>query len=192
MEGIIFIGLQASGKSTFYRERFFDTHMRISMDLLNTRNKERQFIQACLKLQQRLVIDNTNPTVDERTRYIQDFKRYKFKAIGYYFRTNLEKSLHYNEKRMGKAKVNRFGILSTHKRLQLPSFEEGFDELYYVSIEDKKFCQGVLHKVCQQFWELRGDTFGPAPVEAGLGWSKRGGCPLGEGRHHRSSLRRSS
>ncbi|MEL6944740.1 MAG: ATP-binding protein, partial [Bacteroidota bacterium] len=36
MQAILFIGIQASGKSTFYKERFFNTHVRISMDLLNT------------------------------------------------------------------------------------------------------------------------------------------------------------
>ncbi|MEN3294973.1 MAG: hypothetical protein V7642_4226, partial [Burkholderiales bacterium] len=40
MEMLLFIGIQASGKSTFYKERFFDTHVRISMDLLRTRNRE--------------------------------------------------------------------------------------------------------------------------------------------------------
>ena len=68
MEGIIFIGLQASGKSSFYKERFFSTHMRISLDLLNTRNKENQFLDKCLELQQRVVIDNTNPEVKTRQR----------------------------------------------------------------------------------------------------------------------------
>jgi predicted kinase len=69
MEMILFIGMQASGKSTFYKERFFDSHVRISMDLLRTRNRERIFIQTCLSTQQRLVVDNTNPTRAERARY---------------------------------------------------------------------------------------------------------------------------
>jgi len=37
MEAVIFVGLQAAGKSTFYRERFFDTHVRINLDMLRTR-----------------------------------------------------------------------------------------------------------------------------------------------------------
>jgi len=49
MEGIIFIGIQASGKSTFYKERFFNTHVRISLDLLNTRNKENHFFDKCFQ-----------------------------------------------------------------------------------------------------------------------------------------------
>ena len=36
MEAVLFVGLQASGKSTFYRERFFRTHVRINLDMLKT------------------------------------------------------------------------------------------------------------------------------------------------------------
>lgn len=28
MEAIIFVGIQGAGKSTFYRDRFFNTHIR--------------------------------------------------------------------------------------------------------------------------------------------------------------------
>jgi hypothetical protein len=36
MHAILLIGLQASGKSTFFRERFSDTHVRINLDMLRT------------------------------------------------------------------------------------------------------------------------------------------------------------
>ena len=61
MDAVLFIGLQASGNSSFYKERYFSTHVRISLDLLKTRNRERQFLTACLDTQQPFVIDNTNP-----------------------------------------------------------------------------------------------------------------------------------
>ena len=41
MEAVILIGIQGSGKSTFYRERFFDTHVRINLDMLKTRQREK-------------------------------------------------------------------------------------------------------------------------------------------------------
>ncbi len=31
MEAVIFIGLQAAGKSSFYRDRFFSSHIRINL-----------------------------------------------------------------------------------------------------------------------------------------------------------------
>ncbi|MCB0837611.1 MAG: AAA family ATPase [Bacteroidetes bacterium] len=139
MEGIIFIGLQASGKSSFYKERFFNTHMRISLDLLNTRNKERQFLDKCLELQQRVVIDNTNPDLKTRQRYIQKFKEYKYEVVGYYFQSQIKDCLARNAERKGKEKIAEKGILATFQKLELPIWEEGFDRLFYVKIENNQF-----------------------------------------------------
>jgi len=41
MELVILMGLQATGKSTSCRERFYCTHLRINLDLLKTRPRER-------------------------------------------------------------------------------------------------------------------------------------------------------
>jgi hypothetical protein len=47
MEAAIFIGIPAAGKTTFYRERFFETHMRLSLDMLRTRHREMLLMRAC-------------------------------------------------------------------------------------------------------------------------------------------------
>ncbi len=137
MEGVIFIGIQASGKSTFYKDNFFNTHFRISMDLLNTRNKENQLLATCISLQQKVVIDNTNPTQEDRIKYIQKFKENKYKTIGYYFKSKVEESLKRNNKRRGKEKIPDMGIFSTKKKLEYPTFSEGFDEIYFVEIKKR-------------------------------------------------------
>jgi predicted kinase len=137
MEMIIFTGIQASGKTTFFIEFFFNTHLRISLDLLNTRNKESIFLSTCLEIQQRIVIDNTNPTVDDRKIYIQRAKKYKYKVIGYFFDSNLDSALARNSLRKGKQNIREFGVKTTLKKLQEQHFSEGFDELYKVTIEDK-------------------------------------------------------
>lgn len=139
MEAIIYIGIQATGKSTFYNERFFNSHLRISIDLLNTRNKEQKFLDTCFSIQQPFVIDNTNPTRIEREKYIKQAKENKYKVIGYYFQSKIEDSIHRNNKRTGKAKIPEIGIKGTFNKLELPSKNEGFDELYYVQIKDNKF-----------------------------------------------------
>lgn len=33
MQAVIFVGLQGAGKTTFYKERFFATHLRLSLDM---------------------------------------------------------------------------------------------------------------------------------------------------------------
>ncbi|WP_338766506.1 AAA family ATPase [Bernardetia sp. ABR2-2B] len=137
MEAILFIGLQGSGKSTFYKKEYFNSHLRISLDLLNTRNKEAKLLDFCLEFQQRLVIDNTNPTKKERAKYIQKLKKRGFKIIGIYFDTTLQTALERNDLRKGKAKIAKVGVLSTYKKMELPTYEEGFDEIYIVNTENE-------------------------------------------------------
>jgi hypothetical protein len=61
VEAVLFVGIQGAGKSTFYRERFFTTHLRINLDMLKTRHRELRFLHTCLESRQRFVVDNTNP-----------------------------------------------------------------------------------------------------------------------------------
>lgn len=137
MEAVIFVGIQGSGKSTFFRDRFFDTHIRINLDMLRTRHREKLFFEASLEAKQKFVLDNTNLTREEREKYIVKAKTYSFKIIGYYFQTNLGKAIEQNNRRKGKAKIPEKGLLGAFKRLQIPQFDEGFDELFYVSINDE-------------------------------------------------------
>lgn len=139
MEAVIFCGIQATGKTTFFKERFFNTHIRISLDQLNTRNKELRFIETCILTFQPFVVDNTNPSVEERAKYIAIAKANKFKVIGYYFQSKMADALARNSQRIGKEKVPELGIKGTFKRLCLPSITEGFDELYYVTLDNNKF-----------------------------------------------------
>ena len=69
MEAIIFIGLQAAGKSSFYRLRFIDSHIRLNLDMLRTRHREQLLFRACLEAKQPVVIDNTNPGKLDREIY---------------------------------------------------------------------------------------------------------------------------
>ena len=138
MELIVFIGLQASGKSSFYSQKFSDTHIRINLDMLKTRHREKILFRACLKAKQPVVIDNTNPTIEDRQCYLVAGREKNFSVIGYYFNSSLDNCLKRNDRRERKIPV--VGILATHKKLQLPSYQEGFDQLHYVSINsDNQF-----------------------------------------------------
>ena len=132
MEAIIFIGIQGAGKSTFYRDRFLDTHIRINLDMLKTRHREKIIFQACLEAKQHFVIDNTNPSVEDRSRYIIPAKAEKFQVIAYYFQSKLEDCKKRNSQRLGKKAIPLPGLLATYKKLVAPSIEEGFDVIYSV------------------------------------------------------------
>ncbi|AFM22929.1 ATP-binding protein [Desulfomonile tiedjei] len=134
MQLILLIGIQASGKSTFYKKRFVDTHIRINLDMLKTRHREWILFQACLEAKQPVVIDNTNPTKKDRSRYILPARSAGFRIIGYYFQTLVDDALSRNRRRdRGKVIPDR-GIQATQAKLEPPSYEEGFDDLFTVSI----------------------------------------------------------
>ena len=135
MQLIIFMGLQASGKSTFYRETFIDSHIRLNLDMLKTRHREKILFNACLEAKQPMVIDNTNPTLEDRKRYIKPAKEKKFQIIGYYFESKIEDCKIRNSQRQGKKVIPLMGILATAKKLVTPSFKEGFEKLFYVRID---------------------------------------------------------
>lgn len=139
MQAIVFIGLPGTGKSSFYSERFFATHVRISMDLLKTRHREQRLIDVCLDTGQPLVIDNTNPSREERFGYIWAAKSKRFTVIGYYFQSKVEDCLRRNAERSGKSQVPEVAILAAARRLALPSRDEGFDQLHYVCLKDGRF-----------------------------------------------------
>ena len=132
MQLVLFIGVQASGKSTFYRERFAETHLRLSLDMLRTRHREAVLFAACLEAKQPVVIDNTNPSRAERERYVGPAKAARFEVVGYYFRSVFAEAAPRNATRPVERRVPDAGLLGTLGRLERPTYDEGFDRLHYV------------------------------------------------------------
>lgn len=139
MEAVVLIGLQGAGKSSFYKERFFSSHVRISLDLLKTRHREKRFLELCLATGQRFVVDNTNPTRGDRARYVAPAKQHQFAVVGYYFQSMVEDCLRRNATRSDAEKVPDAAILTAAKKLEAPSLAEGFDRLFYVRLENGQF-----------------------------------------------------
>ena len=138
MEMVIFIGLQASGKSTFFHTYFAATHEHISKDRLrNIKHpgmRQVQLIEEALKKGHAVVIDNTNPTVEDREPLIHLGRMYDAEINGYYFESQVRQCLERNRLREGKARVPDVAIYVTAKKLVRPSYVEGFDKLFYVRI----------------------------------------------------------
>lgn len=138
MEAVIFIGIQATGKSTFYKERFSDTHVRINLDMLKTRRREDILLDACIRARLPFVVDNTNILARERAKYIDLARTAGYTIRGYYFQSRLQEALQRNQQRSGKAVIPEKGVLAKYRAIQLPRFAEGFDRLYYVSIDPQE------------------------------------------------------
>ena len=136
---VIMIGIQGSGKSEYIRRELSDRYVVVSLDILNTRNKEKQLIRQCIENGQSFVIDNTNPTRENRVRYISVAKEAGYHIIGIFMQSVLQDCIRRNNKRDGKQKIPPKAIAATSNKLELPSYDEGFDELYFVSITDDGF-----------------------------------------------------
>lgn len=135
---IIFIGIQASGKSTFYhRVLESEGFVHVNLDSLHTRTREQELITRCIHEQLSFVVDNTNPTRNDRERYISQAKAAGYRIEGYFFKSVLHDCITRNESRA--ERIPNKAIANTSNRLELPNYSEGFDELYFVCIEGDKF-----------------------------------------------------
>lgn len=138
MEAIVFIGVQATGKSSFYRDRFLHSHLRLNMDMLKTRHRESILLKAFLESKTSFVLDNTNPTRDGRQRYMEACKEAGYRVHGYYFSSSLADAMRRNALRSGKRRIPDVGVRGTYSKMQLPTRAEGYDELYYVTLNETR------------------------------------------------------
>ena len=140
LECVILIGLPASGKSTFYRERFAATHDLVSKDAMphvrQPQRRQQTLIEVGLAAGRSIVVDNTNPRASERALIIASARRHGAQVAGYFFPTDARDALRRNRVREGRARVPDVAIFATRKRLEAPTFDEGFDDLYIVTVNE--------------------------------------------------------
>jgi predicted kinase len=151
MECVILIGLPASGKSTFFRERFAATHDHVSKDLLrNNRRPQRrqeQLIAESLAAGRSVVVDNTNASAGVRAPLIEVARKYGADVVGYFFVTEARDALRRNRAREGRERVPDVAIFTVRKHLQPPAPGEGFDRLYAVTMieAERRFHVEPIH-----------------------------------------------
>jgi predicted kinase len=140
MECVILVGLPGAGKTTFFRERFAGTHDHVSKDAFrgNRRPARRQeaLLDESMAAGRSVVVDNTNPGVEGRAPLIAAARRHGADVVGYFFPTDARDALRRNRLREGRARVPDVAIFTTRKRLEPPSYAEGFDRLYVVSVDE--------------------------------------------------------
>jgi predicted kinase len=135
MEMVLFIGVQATGKSSFYLEKFFRTHIRINGDMLKTRRREELLVRACLEGKIPFVVDKMNLTRADRAAYIGRAKAAGFGICGYVFDSDLAAAIQRNARRDSTGRIPEPGVRRACKTLQEPSFSEGFDQLFLVRMD---------------------------------------------------------
>lgn len=135
-ELVVLVGLPGAGKSTFYRQRFGSSHLHVSKDNLQNRERREQLqlelIRHALREQKSVVVDNTNVSVERRAGFIGEARRLGARVLGYYFDCTTQECVNRNFGRQGRARIPLVGIFAAAKRLEAPSHAEGFDELHTV------------------------------------------------------------
>jgi predicted kinase len=139
-ECIVFVGLPASGKTTFYRQRFAGTHRHVSKDLWprsSSRDaRQAREIRAALVAGEHVVVDNTSPGREDRATIVAVAREAGARVVGYYFAATTREAVGRNRGREGTARVPDAAIFTKAKRMVVPSRDEGFDELYGVTIDE--------------------------------------------------------
>ena len=131
-QAVIFMGIQGSGKTYYFNWHFSGKFKHINLDEHHTRNKEMLMLQSCIEEGEDFVVDNTNPTKADRARYIDVAKAAGYRVIGYFFESKLQDCIRRNDLRVGKEKLPAKAIAATSNKLEIPSMDEGFDELYFI------------------------------------------------------------
>ena len=133
---MILVGLPGSGKSSLVRDRFGATHDHVSKDLLpSARDKgirQLALVEQSLRAGRSVVVDNTNPRVADRAPLIAAARRHGARAVAYVLDTARGECLARNRKREGKARVPDVAVHVAASRMQPPTREEGFDEVFTV------------------------------------------------------------
>jgi predicted kinase len=139
---VVLVGLPAAGKSTFTRERF-PNHELVSKDLWpNARNRERRqqrLVEAALAAGRPVIVDNTNPSPEERAPLLAIARKLGNAVDGYWFVPDVAGSFARNALREGRSRVPDVAIRAVRARLVEPTREEGFSRLFHVTLEPSGF-----------------------------------------------------
>ncbi|EGG24188.1 SAP DNA-binding domain-containing protein [Cavenderia fasciculata] len=136
-ELVIMVGLPASGKSTFTETHFVPAgYSRVNRDTLKTKEACYKACQFALDQGKSVVIDNTNPSKEDRKVFIDMAKKLGLPIRCFRMNTPLDLAQHLNyfrERKQGVKHVPNIGYNMFNKCLQEPQLNEGIDEINHVN-----------------------------------------------------------
>ena len=146
-EVVVFVGFPASGKTTFYKTVMKpDGYVHVNRDTLGSWQKCVALCEQQLLKGGKVVIDNTNPDVESRNRYIKCAQKHCVPVRCFQFMTTLAHAKHNNKFRelttnIENKKVTEIAFNAFKSRFVPPSITEGFSEVLKITlcpcVEDK-------------------------------------------------------
>lgn len=85
-----------------------------------------------------VAVDNTNPSRAARAPIIALARAHGAEVVGYYLSTEVSDALRRNRLRRGRERVPDVAIYAIRRQLEPPSYEEGFDRLYVVTLDEQE------------------------------------------------------
>ncbi|UGY93939.1 ATP-binding protein [Streptomyces gobiensis] len=136
----VLVGLQASGKTTFYEQCLSGHYTLVSKDLFprSARNKQQRqmrLVEEALTAGRSVAVDNTNPSPEEWDPLVALIHAHDATVTAYWFPPDVTGSLQRNAPREGRDQVPDVAIFATLNRLREPSFSDGFDTVLEVRFD---------------------------------------------------------
>ncbi|WP_318199785.1 ATP-binding protein [Streptomyces sp. SCL15-4] len=136
----VLVGLQASGKSTFYTRCLSERYALVSKDLFprgakNKQARQMRLVSEHLAAGRSVAVDNTNPSPREWDPLVAAARAHGATVTAYWFPPDAAGSLRRNDAREGRDRVPDVGVLATLKRLRRPSVADGFDAVREVRFD---------------------------------------------------------
>lgn len=152
---ILMCGLPGAGKSTYIKQHISGDAIVISRDKIRfsmvkenedyfSKEKEvfkefiREIKEAMLLKPNEIYIDATHLNIASRAKVMKEIGgKEGYKYIVCLINTNINKCIDNNAKRKGRAYVPENVIYNMASKAQTPKFEEGFEEIWFVYLEEK-------------------------------------------------------
>ncbi|KAM8927483.1 bifunctional polynucleotide phosphatase/kinase [Pelodytes ibericus] len=156
-EVVVSVGFPAAGKSTFIKEHLVTKgYVYANRDTLGSWQKCVSACEEALKNGKSIVIDNTNPDVESRGRYITCAQKAGVPARCFQFMATIDIAKHNNRFRemtqKGHISVNDMIINSYKSKFVAPSVSEGFSEILKINFVPR-FKDPELEALYRQFSE---------------------------------------
>ncbi|CAO2632746.1 Bifunctional polynucleotide phosphatase/kinase [Lemmus lemmus] len=157
-EVVVTVGFPGAGKSTFVREHLLPAgYIHVNRDTLGSWQRCVSSCQAALRQGKQVVIDNTNPDVPSRARYIQCARDAGVPCRCLNFCATLEQARHNNMFREmtdpSHAPVSDMVMFSYRKQFEPPTLAEGFLEILQIPFRLRTHLDPALQQLYRQFLE---------------------------------------